>query len=406
MALVSTDSHPEGTIVTETTPQEKPLELAVVIPTFKERENIPHLLNGLRAALHGVTWEAIFVDDHSPDGTADYIRSLGVTNPRVRVIERVGRRGLSSACVEGMMSTAAPYIAIMDADLQHDERILPDMLNKIRNEKLDVVVASRYMEGGSLGEFAATRAKLSAIGTKISRLVCRCAVTDPMSGFFIVDAQFMRETVEALTGTGFKILVDVLASAPRPARLGEVPYRFRLRQHGESKLDLNVELEYLFLLVDKMVGHWVPTRFVLFVMVGGLGVFIHLAILGTLFRIAHRPFILAQTLATFGAMTFNFFLNNAVTFRDRQLRGNRLFVGLLSFWTACSLGAFLNVSFGNFLVQHRVSWLLAGVAGMAISSVWNYGVNTVITWRRSRPSPKPENSPERVGLARPAMYSK
>lgn len=402
MALASTDLRQEPS----TDAQKSALELAVVIPTFKERENIPHLLNALRAVLQGITWEVIFVDDHSPDGTADYIRSLGLTNSHVRVIERVGRRGLSSACVEGMMSTAAPYIAIMDADLQHDERVLPEMLKKIRAENLDVVVASRYMEGGSLGEFAATRAKLSAIGTKISRLVCRCAVTDPMSGFFVVDAQFMRDSVEALTGTGFKILVDLLASTSRPARLGEVPYRFRLRQHGESKLDLNVELEYLFLLVDKMVGHWVPTRFVLFVMVGGLGVFIHLGILGTLFAIAHRPFILAQTLATFGAMTFNFFLNNAVTFRDRRLQGNRLFLGLVTFWTACSLGAFLNVSFGNFLVQHRVSWLLAGVAGMAISSVWNYGVNTVITWRRSRPTQKAEKVSGEVAPATEAIYSK
>lgn len=379
------------------------LELAIVIPTFKERENILLLLNALRACLEGITWEAIFVDDHSPDGTADHVRSLSLTDPRVRLIERVGRRGLSSACVEGMLSTAAPYIAVMDADLQHDETILPEMLRKIRGEQLDVVVASRYMEGGSVGEFCVRRAKLSQIGTRISRLVCRCAVTDPMSGFFIVDAGFVRNTVERLTATGFKILIDLLASAPTPARLGEVPYRFRMRLHGESKLDLNVELEYLFLLVDKMVGRWVPTRFVLFVMVGSLGVVIHLAVLSMLFAAAHRQFIFAQTMATFSAMTFNFLLNNAVTFRDRRLHGNRLFLGLLTFWSACSLGAFLNVSFGNFLVEHRVSWLLAGIAGMAISSVWNYGVNTVITWRRGRPGSNPERSSSRVVLGREAI---
>jgi dolichol-phosphate mannosyltransferase len=274
----------------------------------------------------------------------------------------------------------------MDADLQHDESILSQMLQTIRSENLDIVVASRNMPGGSLGEFAAERAQLSSIGARLSRLACRCAVTDPMSGFFIVEAQFFRDTVGRLTGTGFKILVDILSSASRPVRLREVPYRFQSRQHGESKLDLNVELEYLYLLIDKLIGRYVPTRFVLFVMVGSLGVVVHLAILALLYILGHKSFTLAQSGATFGAMTFNFFLNNAVTFRDRRLKGRRLLVGLFTFLLVCSLGAFLNVSFADFLLQHRVPWLLAGIIGAGISSVWNYGVNTVLTWRRLRPA--------------------
>jgi dolichol-phosphate mannosyltransferase len=358
--------------------------LAIVIPTYNEKQNAPLLLDALRKTLEGIVWEAIFVDDHSPDGTADLLRNLSSRDRQVRAIERVGRRGLSSACIEGMMSTGAPYIAVMDADLQHDESVLPKMLEKIRFENLDIVVASRNMPGGSLGGFAPERAQLSAIGARISRLVCHCTVTDPMSGFFIVEAQFLRETVGRLTGTGFKILVDILSSASRPARLGEVPYRFKTRQYGESKLDLNVELEYLYLLVDKLIGRYVPTRFALFVMVGSLGVVVHLAILALLYILGHKSFTLAQSAATFGAMTFNFFLNNTVTFRDRQLKGRRLLVGLFSFLLVCSLGAFLNVSFADFLLQHRIPWLLAGIIGSGISSVWNYGVNTVLTWRRLR----------------------
>jgi dolichol-phosphate mannosyltransferase len=363
-----------------------PLELAIVIPTYNETKNVPLLLEALRKTLEGIVWEAIFVDDHSPDGTADLLRSLSSRDRQVRAIERVGRRGLSSACIEGMMSTGAPYIAVMDADLQHDESILPQMLQKIRSENLDIVVASRNMPGGSLGELATERAQLSSIGARLSRIACRCAITDPMSGFFIVEAQFFRDTVGRLTGTGFKILVDILSSASRPARLGEVPYRFQTRQHGESKLDLNVELEYLYLLVDKLIGRYVPTRFVLFVMVGSLGVVVHLAILALLYILGHKSFTLAQTGGTFGAMTFNFFLNNAVTFRDRQLKGRRLLIGLFTFLLVCSLGAFLNVGFADFLLQHRIPWLLAGIVGAGISSVWNYGVNTVLTWRRLRPA--------------------
>lgn len=382
MTTPSTTSAPSAGLASPATI--RPLQLAVVIPTFKERENVPVLLEKLRRTLEAINWEAIFVDDNSPDGTADAVRAISLSDRQVRVIERVGRRGLSSACIEGMMSTAAPYIAVMDADLQHDESILPEMFRMISTHKLDVVVASRNMKGGSIGEFSADRARLSAMGARISRYVCKCEVSDPMSGFFVVDATFARETVGDLTGTGFKILVDLLASSGRKIKLGEVPYRFRNRQHGESKLDLNVELEYLYLLADKMIGRWVPTRFVLFVMVGFLGVGVHFSVLAAAYLWGHAPFARSQAAATLTAMVFNFLLNNVVTFRDRRLRGPRLLLGLVTFCFACSIGAAMNVSFANFLLLKGIPWQLAGILGMAISSVWNFGVNTVVTWRRSQ----------------------
>ena len=360
-----------------------PIELAVVVPTFKERESVPLLLEKLAAVLKGIEWEAIFVDDHSPDGTADYLRGVAVTNSRIHVIERIGRRGLSSACIEGMMATSAPYVAVMDADLQHDESVLPAMVEKIRSESLDVVVASRKVAGGSMGEFAQGRVRLSDLGSRVSRLVCHCDVTDPMSGFFVVNSGFFRESAGRLTGTGFKILLDILASSKTPPRIAEVPYRFRTRQLGESKLDVNVQLEYLYLVIDKIIGRYVPTRFVLFVLVGSLGVLVHLAVLAAIYLGHPNDFVLAQAIATFVAMTFNFALNNVVTFRDRRLRGAKLIRGLLLFYLACSLGALINVSFARMLLRAGIVWYLAGAAGTIISSVWNYGVNAVLTWRRN-----------------------
>jgi dolichol-phosphate mannosyltransferase len=361
-----------------------PIELTIVIPTFKERANVPILLEKLIAVLSHVEWEVIYVDDHSPDGTADAVRQIARTDRRVRVIERIGRRGLSSACVEGMMASAAPHIAVMDADLQHDETVLPEMLRKIETEKLDVVVASRRVAGGSMGEFAIERIKLSNMGSRVSRLVCRCEVSDPMSGYFIVDAKFLRALVPNLTGSGFKILVDILASSPSAPRVGEVPYRFRTRQLGESKLDINVQLEYVFLIVDKLVGRWIPTRFALFVLVGAIGVLVHLAVLAPLYLNHRHHFPQAQLIATAVAMTFNFLLNNAITFRDRRLKGWHILTGLLIFYTACSMGALINVAFANLLVRQGIVWYVAGVSGTIISSVWNYGVNAVLTWRHSR----------------------
>jgi dolichol-phosphate mannosyltransferase len=358
------------------------LDLAVVIPTYNERENVPRVVEALSRALAAVEWEAIFVDDHSPDGTAGLVRELALQNPRVRVLERIGRRGLSSACIEGALATAAPYLAVMDADMQHDEAILPKMLERLKREHLDIIVASRNTAGGSMGKFAQSRLRLSELGTRISRLVCGREVSDPMSGFFLLDRNFFELVVGRLTGTGFKILVDLLASSPRPVRLAEIPYRFRDRQLGVSKLDVNAELEYLFLVVDKMVGRAIPTRFVVFVLVGSLGLVVHLGVLALLHYRTLIDFSSEQALATIVAMACNFLLNNAVTFRDRRLKGWRLLRGLLYFYVACSVGAIINISFAEFLNQRGVPWYLAGVSGMAISSVWNYGVNTVITWRR------------------------
>jgi dolichol-phosphate mannosyltransferase len=360
------------------------LELAVVIPTYNELENIPLVLAAVEQALRGIEWEVVFVDDNSPDKTAESIRTLALTNRRVRVLERVGRKGLSSACIEGILATPAPYIAVMDADMQHDESILPKMLERMRSERLDVVVGSRKIDGGSMGEFARERVWLSNFGTRISKLVCRCEVTDAMSGFFLVDRVYFQKVVPRLTGAGFKILVDLLSSSPSSPHIGEVPYHFRNRQRGESKLDLNVELEYLYLLVDKVIGKWVPTRFVIYVLVGTLGLLVHLGALALLYYRGHVNFTLSQVAATFVAMTFNFLLNNVVTFRDRRLRGWRVVTGLLTFYLACSLGAVMNVSLAKFLLDSHVVWYLAGILGMATSSVWNYGVNTIFTWRRSR----------------------
>ena len=254
------------------------LELAVIVPTFNERGNVVPLLAALERSLGGVCHEVIFVDDDSPDGTATLIREIALMNPRVRVLQRVGRRGLASACLEGMMATPAPYVAVMDGDLQHDEGILPAMLDKIRNDKLDLVVATRNAEGGGMGEFSAGRVRLSNLGRRLSQWVSHTALSDPMSGFFMLDRRFLDEVVHSASGVGFKILLDVVASASRPVRFGEVPYTFRKRIHGTSKLDILVGIEYLQLLLDKAVGNLIPPRFIIFSMVGAGGLLLSLSL--------------------------------------------------------------------------------------------------------------------------------
>lgn len=356
-------------------------ELAVVVPTFNERENVRLILDKLDAALGGIDWEVIFVDDDSADATASAARSIAQERGNVRVLQRIGRRGLSSACIEGMMATAAPYIAVMDGDLQHDETLLPRMLALLKGESLDIVVASRNIEGGSVGEFAVRRQRLSSFGRKLSQSVCRCEISDPMSGYFLVDRKLVEEVVHRLSGIGFKILVDILASSRRPVRLKEVPYTFRSRVHGESKLDSTNLLEYLVLLADKMVGEYVPVRFVMFTLSGMAGVVVNAVTLWIMFILEHMTFAVSQATAIFAAMTVNFLVNNWVTYRDRRLKGIRLLTGLLWFYAACGVGGLTSFSIATLAYDNGVPWYFAAALGLMISSVWNYAVTSVLTWR-------------------------
>jgi dolichol-phosphate mannosyltransferase len=360
------------------------LELAVIIPTLDEAENIQPLVDRLTRVLGGVEWEVLFVDDDSGDGTADVIRGISLRNRRVRVLQRVGRTGLASACIEGMMATAAPYLAVMDADLQHDESLLPRMLDTLKATDVDVVVASRNTAGGSMGTFAPRRRVLSSLGTYVSRLVCRCQVSDPMSGFFLVRRALLHQVVRKLSGTGFKILVDILASSPEPPRVCEVPYEFRERLHGTSKLDINIGLEYVLLVSEKLLRDFLPVRFVLFLLVGAAGVVLNLAELWLLYRAGHLSFVVAQSLATAVVMVVNFFLNNLFTYRDLRLRGWRIWTGLLTFCMACSVGALINVALATFSLERGLPWYLAAIIGLSIGAVWNYSVTSVLTWRRGR----------------------
>jgi dolichol-phosphate mannosyltransferase len=362
----------------------KPLELAVVVPTFNERGNVPELLRRLELALAGIHYEVIVVDDDSPDGTADVVRELARHDSRVRILQRLDRRGLSSACIEGMLASSAPCIAVIDADLQHDEKVLPSMLARLREEKLDIVIGTRHAAGGSVGNFAESRAKLSDAGKGLSRLITHAELSDPMSGFFLLDRRFFDEVSRSLSGLGFKILLDLIASSPRPVRLAEIPYHFGERLHGESKLDVLVGLEYLQLLIDKKMGSIVPPRFVLFGMVGGVGVLLHLAVLFLLYRLLQQPFLIAQSVATFVVMTTNFFMNNALTWRDHRLKGSAAFAGLLKFYLACAIGAFINVRVATFAAEHSAPWYAAGFIGLLIGSVWNFAVTSATTWRRRR----------------------
>ena len=361
-------------------------DLAIVLPTFNERKNVGPLVDRLEKALGGIHYEVIFVDDDSPDGTADAVRQVAEQNDNVRVLHRIGRRGLSSACVEGILAASATYVAVMDADLQHDESILPEMLRQIAEEDLDLVVASRNIAGGSMGQFATWRVKLSQLGKRLSLMGTEHSLSDPMSGFFMVRFTAFQRFAHRLSAIGFKILLDIVLSAGPGLRIGEVAYSFRQREHGESKLDVMVGLEYFELLADKHFGNLVNVRFVLFGMVGALSVVVHLLILRALLRVGGLGFATGQAVTTVIVMILNYVLNNSVTYRDRRLRGWKFWGGLLTFCMACALGVVANVALSNEAFHRGVPWVLAAFSGLLLSAIWNYGVTSVTTWRQARRS--------------------
>ena len=363
------------------------LELAVVVPTFNERGNVATLVAKLDRALEGVRWEAIFVDDDSPDGTANTARELARVDPRVRVIQRIGRRGLSSACIEGMCATAAPAVAVIDGDLQHDETLLPAMLETLRTDPaLDIVIGSRFVAGGGTGAWDRDRVAKSAFATRLSRQVLKADLSDPMSGFFMIRADALRAMVPRLSGIGFKILLDIMTASPRPLVFRELPYVFRTRTAGESKLDHVVAMEYLIALYDRMFGKLVPVRFAMFSAIGALGAAVHLAVVWLFYRAIGMNFIAATIVATLVAMTFNFILNNALTYRDRRLKGwPQLLRGWLSFAAVCSVGAAANVGVAAFLHDvQRGNWAASALAGIVVAAVWNFALSSRFTWGRYR----------------------
>ena len=356
-------------------------ELTIVVPTFNERDNVELLIARLDAALRGIEWEVLYVDDDSPDGTAAKVRELAQTDPRIRCLQRIGRRGLSTAVIEGMLASSAPYLAVIDADLQHDESLLPQMLAAIKAEGLDVIIGSRHVAGGGVGDWDRRRVTISGFAARLARLIIAAELTDPMSGFFMVSRPAFERAVRRLSGQGFKILLDLFASTPVAYRFKEIPYVFSQRQHGESKLDSLAIWEYLMLLLDKLFVRYVPVRFVSFAAIGGSGVVVHFLTL--YFALKAVEFPVAQALATVVAMTSNFVLNNMLTYRDRRLVGRRFLTGLGSFYAVCSLGAVANVGIASAAFAHHYTWWwLSGLAGAAVGVVWNYAVSSIFTWRR------------------------
>jgi dolichol-phosphate mannosyltransferase len=374
MASVALDKTPVATAP-------PPLEVAVIVPTLNESANIATMVAALDVALAGTRYEIIFVDDWSADGTPDAVAAAASGRSDIRLIRRYGRRGLSSAVVEGALATVAPIVAVIDADMQHDESLLPRLIATVASGSADVAIGSRYVADGSVGDWDATRARGSRIATTLSKRLLKVDVADPMSGFFAIRRDLVIAALPKLSSMGFKILLDLLVSAPQPLKIVELPFTFRTRNAGTSKLDSTVAVDFALMLADKSIGRWIPARLLMFGVVGALGLLVHLSLL-KIGLASGASFRLAMSIAVVGAIAFNFALNNSLTYRDRRLKGAAWVWGLISFYAVCGIGAIANVGVGQITFSSHYSWWVAGVAGAAVGSVWNFAASSALTWRK------------------------
>jgi len=357
-------------------------ELSIIVPTFNEVANIRPMYAAIDAALPDVDWELIYVDDDSTDGTLDALADLCREKPNVLRLHRIGRRGLASAVVEGFQASVAPFLAVIDGDMQHDETKLADMFALLKTGQADLALGSRYLADDGFGDWDPGRIRASKLATWASKLIARQPISDPMSGFFMVTRNALDQCVRRLSLQGYKLLLDIIPSYPGQMRIIDVAYRFRVREHGESKLDSMIVMEFVFMMIEKMSRGLLPARFVMFAAVGASGVLVHFTVLNYLLNMVGTGFPLAQSWATLVAMTTNFFINNWLTYFDKRLKGINILYGLLAFYGVCSLGAIANVGVASFVFEQDYSWWISGLAGALIGTVWNYTATSILAWRK------------------------
>lgn len=358
-------------------------KLTVVIPTFNEAGNISIIVEKIEATLLSKDFEVLFVDDNSDDGTIEAIKMLESKKSNVSMLLRVGRRGLAGACIEGILASKSDLIAVMDCDLQHDEKKLSEMLSRFNsNPNLDLIVGSRHFDEGKVTTGLST---IRQIGSRLAIWSTQKSLgiktKDPMSGFFMVRKLSVMPIINNLQHNGFKILADMIASSKGKWEIQEIDYEFKSRQSGKSKMDFRVVFELLGLILSHLSFGLLSIRFILFGIVGFSGIFVQLLSTFVLYSILDFPFLQSHIASIGIAMTSNFSLNNLLTYKDRSLLGKNYLKGLLSFYLICSAGALANVAIADFIFKNIGLWVLASVTGSLLGAIWNFVFSSIFTWK-------------------------
>ncbi len=355
------------------------MEISIVLPTYKEAENIELVISEIRRVLEKTVYEIIVVDDNSPDKT--WLYAINSINDNDVVIRRINIKGLSTAILDGIIFSLKSYTIIMDADLQHPPQYINDMIKKAEETDADVIIASRYIKGGGIEGWTKTRILISKGATLIAKLLLPStrSITDPMSGFFMVKRDKVVANREKLNPKGYKILLEILEKC-QPLKTIEVPYIFKSRVYGKSKLGSKTIIEYILHVLN--LSGWRPIKFSI---VGALGTLVNLGILYLLRRVypyfIQNYFAIGSMLAIEVSTIFNFVLHEVWTFSDRR-EGNMLRRLILFHITILPgiVTQFImsNLAFYGFSIDPLISQLI----GITIGFPVNYVLSEIGIWKK------------------------
>ena len=377
--------------------------VSIVTPTYNEAENLPILIQRLHAALGVLPHEIIIADDNSPDGTWQVGETLATEDPTLRVMRRFHDPGLSASVLDGLSTARGEVLVVIDADLQHDTGVLPEMLSHVLSKRVDVCVGSRSTAGGGYGDWSSSRRFVSWVATMIAKLLLRVSVSDPMSGYFVVSREAYEQTAPSINPRGFKILLEFIGRNHQ-LRVDEVGYEFSNRIHGETKLNRSVIRSYLLGVAELRVGRQINPTFLLYAMVGLVGLAVN-SVLFTLAEAVGFPQITTGLNAAIDPIATSFLfsvqvtilllfaMNNEFTFWEQRYRGWALIPAFALYEVMSLVGTCVhvavftslqNIGFLLNLLGTSASRVVQNLIGASIALILNWFLNTTYLWRRKQ----------------------
>ncbi len=366
--------------------------LSVILPTYNEAGSVVDLIHKLLALPENCLsfqdrnnqLEILVIDDDSNDGTVELVRQLSQQTPMVRLVRRVGRRGLASAIREGLLDATGEIAVVMDSDGQHEVGSVVSAVQALFADDLDLVIGSRFHPEARIHGLSARRERGSTWANRwasISLSRHYAHLTDLMSGFFVVRLKACEQLIRAVDVNGFKFLYELLALSNGCLRCAEVPLRFQPREHGVSKLDVAIFWDFAVSLLHQLCFRLLPRRAISFALVGATGVFVQLLMARLLLQGDFFRFEQVLPVAVLAAATSNYLINNALTFRFQRQRGLALLRGLLRFWLVASLPVLANIgiasAYFNFVNSDVV---IAQLVGILVVFIWNYAASSRFVW--------------------------
>ena len=356
-------------------------DFSIIIPTYNEKENILNLILEIWNQLTQLNYDIIIVDDNSPDKTGEIVKAFiqGKNLQNIICIERSWQKGLSSAIVEGMAASNSPLIIVMDGDGQHDPKDIYKFVETQKNNDLDLVIGSRfYMEESDIN-LSRSRFALSRFGIRLSRPFIGNRFTDPLTGFFLIKRNILKNIQNKIYKDGFKILFDILM-LKKDISSQEIQITFRKRLAGDSKLNISTLAHLMGQIVENLSHRIIPSTFFVFSFIGATGVFIHLLALYSFLGVGF-DYIFSNFIGSILALTSNYLLNNYLTFNNLHKTLRSRISGLFKYSLFNSLSLMANIGVASFLYLDNFSVAISTLFGISAGLLLNYFLSKNIVFR-------------------------